>query len=149
MLFPSFHRAGSCSAALLQFLLEENNQKLLRYCDDARIERPPKISPEQLTEDQVVCFDESALHLLLLASSKYELNVGGSGETTWDLDVDGLERRVVERQGGKKSLRSQANYFITTIYAYLSMSILIWRVFIYLFIYFCQLLLRFCVYYVL
>ncbi len=40
---------------------------------------------------------ERDLHLLLLANSQYELNIGGSGETTWELDLEGLEKSVIKR----------------------------------------------------
>ncbi len=42
-------------------------------------------------------YDEKDLHLLLLANSKYELNVEGNRETEWQLDLDGMEKAVVER----------------------------------------------------
>ncbi len=45
----------------------------------------------------MVLYDEKDLHLLLLANSKYELNVEGNRETEWQLDLDGMEKAVVER----------------------------------------------------
>ncbi len=98
ILFPSNHPAGYCSMALVQFLSEAHNTMVMRYCEDYGLSHPVKMAPSELTADQLVCFHEREMHLLLLASSEYEMNVDGDGEARWNIDLKAIEERLTDRQ---------------------------------------------------
>ena len=127
VLFPSTqHDSGQCALALVQLLMETHNIMLDRFAEgfdviknDTRsyfnnypisqrislifqeqssILLPnPILASEELGVNQLVCYDEEALNLVLMANCEYTLDVTKTHQIRWQPKKEGFEKDVVER----------------------------------------------------
>lgn len=98
ILLPSPHGLGAFGMAITRLLVEAHNRVLRAFHVESGLDSSP-ISMDNIDHpDQLVTFDLDSLNMMLLANSRYELEVRGKGQPTkWSLNENDLETMIIEK----------------------------------------------------
>jgi hypothetical protein len=98
ILLPSPHGLGAFGLAITRVLVEAHNRVLGAFHVESGLDSSP-ISMDNIDHpDQLVTFDLDSLNMMLLANSRYELEVRGKGQPTkWSLNENDLETMIIEK----------------------------------------------------